>query len=157
MPKLKVLARNYKIYIEDPQTADTFQQIGGIESLTLSFDAEDVETTDFDTDGYQTHLIASRSQEIELEGSYIIDPSTGDRDAGQQLVEDLAEKVGHESLGKFRVMNPAGKVTEFLASVTLGDQGGGVKDKASWGATLRVSGKPIKIADTDTAIYNGVS
>lgn len=155
MPKVKVLARDYKIYIESKDK--TFQQIGGIESLTLSFDAEDVETTDFDTNGYQTHLIASRSQEIEIEGSYIVDPQTGDRDAGQQLVEDLAEKVGYESLGKFRIMNPAGKVTEFLASVTLGDQGGGLKDKAGWGATLKVSGKPTKIATPDGATYNSVS
>jgi hypothetical protein len=156
MTKVKVLARNWGLYLEEPATVGTFQRIGGIESFTLGFGSEDTDTTDFDTEGYSTHIVSGRSNEIKIEGSFIEDVTTGDRDAGQTLAEDLATKIGHESIGKFRLKAPSGKVTEFSVSATMTDQGGGLKDKTKWGATLKVSGKPSQIAIPDTAIYNDV-
>lgn len=150
MGKVKVLARQWKLFIES-DVADTFQKIGGIESFTLSSDSETTDTTDFDTDGYNTSFVSGRSNEIELEGSYVVDVATKERDPGQKLIEELATKIGHESLKAFRLVSPAGEVTEYVVYATLGDQGGSTTDKTSWGATLGVSGKPVAI-DPETEV-----
>lgn len=144
MPKVKILARQWKLFIE-ADTADTFQKIGGIESFTLSSDSETTDNTDFDTDGYSESFVSGRSNEISVEGSYVVDPETKDRDLGQALVETLATKIGHESLKRFRLVSPANEITEYNVHATLGDKGGGTTDKTSWGATMGVSGKPVTI------------
>jgi hypothetical protein len=154
--KVKVLARNWGLYIETA-TAGTFQKIGGIDTFTLSFKDEQTDTTDFDSNGYSTHIVSGRSNEIKIEGSFIEDATTGERDAGQALIESLATKIGYQSIGKFRMKTPSGKVTEYSVSASLSDQGGGTKDKTKWGATLTVSGAPRPIDSGDTAIYNEVS
>lgn len=153
--KVKVLARNWGIYIETA-IASTFQKVGGIDTFTISSKDEHTDTTDFDTGGYATHVVSGRSYEIKLDGSFVEDQGDGSRDAGQQLVEDLATKIGAISITKFRLKSPAGKVTEYLVSANLADQGGGLKDKTKWGAALTVSGQPIKITGVDSAIYQEV-
>lgn len=152
MGKVKILARQWQLFIA-AATANTFQKIGGIESFTLSSDSETTENTDFDSEGYAESFISGRSNEISLEGSYVVDPDTKERDLGQALVEDLAKKIGHQSLSAFRLVSPAGEITEYQVHATLGDKGGGNTDKTSWGATLGVSGKPVEIGDADTAVY----
>lgn len=157
MALVKVLARNWKLYIFDEAnstTVDNYQKIGGLNSFTIGNDSETTDTTDFDTDGYNTHLISGRSNSLSVEGSYKED-ETGARDLGQELVEKLAEKVGAASISKFRIMSPNGTVREFNVSATVGDVGGGVSDTTSWGASFQVSGKPSTIdTATDTAVYN---
>lgn len=153
MAKVKILARQWKLFIKKATGTNEFQQIGGIESFTLSNESETTDTTDFDTEGYNESFISSRSHEIELEGSYVVDVETKERDLGQQEIEALATKIGHESMAPFRLVSPAGEVTEYQVHATLGDKGGGVADKTSWGATLGVSGKPVVIGDADTATY----
>lgn len=153
MPKVKILARQWGLYIAS-EIEKEFQKIGGIESFTLSNDAESTETTDFDSGGYNESLVSGRSQEIEIEGSFIVDVETGDRDEGQQIIEELSTRIGHESTKSFRLVSPAGVVTEYTVHSTLGDQGGGLTDKTSWGATMTVSGKPRTIdTATDTSVY----
>jgi predicted secreted protein len=152
MTKVKVLARNWGIYVQSA-VVGTFQKVGGIDTFTLGFKDEQTDTTDFDSEGYSTHIVSGRSHDIKIEGSFVEDVLTGDRDAGQELIESLATKLGPDSIDKFRLMAPSGKTTEYDVSASLSDQGGGLKDKTKWGAALTVSGKPLEIPDTDTAIY----
>lgn len=155
MPFIKVLARNWKIYIEDASTPGTFEKIGGLNSFTLGNDKEDTNTTDFDSNGYAEHLVSGRSNTLSVEGSFKED-ETGARDTGQNLVEALAEKTGAESIGTVRTISPNGTIREFKASASIGDVGGGVTDTTSWGAEFTVSGKPTVIDGAgDTSTYNG--
>lgn len=66
---------------------------------------------------------------------------SGDRDEGQEAVDELCTAMGADSLGQFRVTSPAGTAWSFYGSVEPADVGGGEADTTSWGATITVSGK----------------
>lgn len=142
--QVKVLARDWKMEIEDSATAGTFVEIAGIESFTFGSSKTDADTKTFDTDGWDEHIVAGRGRTLGFEGKYLEDPDTKERDAGQQLVEDAAELIGHDSLVNFKLTSPVGVVRSFKASVNLKDIGGGVNDSTSFGADLTVSGKVTK-------------
>lgn len=147
----KILARKWLFEIdadqvkETPTDTATWTKIGGLNTFTLGNDAEQTDTTDFDSDGHSEHMITQRSKEISFEGYYLEDESDGARDPGQQAVEDAAELIGQRSLVPLRVTSPSGKVQQFLGSVSIGDVGGGNNDATSWGATYTKSGKPVTV------------
>jgi len=146
MAKVKVLARNWLIEINDgTDVVPVWVRIGGINSFTLSNDKEDTDTTDFDAAGYGDHIVAGRSYEISFEGFFLEDPDDGTRDDGQQSVENLADKIGYESLGQFRMTSPSGVAKTYRGSVGVGDVGGGINDATSWGATVTVAGRPAEV------------
>lgn len=143
MPITKVLARGWKLEVNTAlDNAPVWIRVGGVNSFTFSNSKDDADTTDFDSDGYLEHMVANRGFEISAEGFYLVDKTTAARDAGQEYVEGLNEKMGSDSLGQFRIISPAGTIKIFKASVGLGDIGGGNDDPTSWSCTLTVSGKP---------------
>lgn len=152
--KKRVLARNWKFFIET-KTSKTFERITGLETFTISHSSEEMDTTDFDTDGYNSHVIVGRGVELSLEGAYKMDKQTKERCAGQARVEEVAEGFMAESIAKIHVEDPAGNMYEFSGSVTLGSVGGGVKDKTSWGATIKGASKMTKLASSTGNNYNG--
>ena len=146
MATVEVLARNWDLEIEDPTaTEETFVEVGGINSFTFSSDVNNAETTTFDDLGWESHLAASRSRSLSMEGFYLVDPDTGDLDEGQELINDAGSKMGQDSLIKFQLTDPGGNTKEFEATVNLADQGGGNDDPTSWGAELDVSGQPTDV------------
>lgn len=153
MATKRVLARNWKFFIET-STSRTFERITGLETFSITHSSEELDTTDFDTDGYDTHVIVGRGVELSLEGALKIDTSTKGRCPGQARVEVVAEGFMDESIGTFHIEDPAGNVFMFTGSVTLGTVGGGVKDKTSWGATIKGSSKLSKLSSTDGFTYN---
>lgn len=158
MAETKILARNWKFYMFDEAqtvTDDIFVKIKGVNTFSITPSSEDVDTTDFDSADYDEHMKVGRALEITFEGDYIEDDATGNQDAGQELVNALAEKIGASSVDRFRIESPGGKIKEYKASATLSTAaGGGLKDKTAWGVALKVSGKPTVIdTGTDTAIY----
>lgn len=150
MAVTKVLARGWKLEIAG--TDDTFTQIKGLASISFSNGKNDTDTTDFDSEGVQEHIVASRSQEISAEGFYLVDKKTGNRDEGQEAVETLAEQIGPESIGQFKITSPAGKAKLFNASANIGDVGGGNDDATSWGVTLTVSGKMTVVGPASASV-----
>lgn len=152
MAKTKILARNWTLEVDKdpiqavPTGTPVWVAIGGINTFSTSNDKEDTDTTDFDDAGYASHIVASRSNEITLEGFYIEDSADGTRDEGQQVIEDYAELIGPSAIGGFRLTSPGGKVRQFRASFGIGDVGGGVNDSTSWGATVTPSGPPVVVA-----------
>ncbi len=137
----KVLARDWGKEINTGTLAvPIWTPIGGLKSL--GFDHSDAKTdlTDHDSAGMDEHLVAGRGATVSLEGFFLEDPDTGTRDTGQAAVEALAAAVGQDSLGQFRLTTPGGTTRIFMASATLGGQGGGNNDATSWSATLTRSG-----------------
>lgn len=143
MPAVKVLARGWKLEIDTGTTTPTWTQIKGISSFTFSNGKNDADTTDFDSNGNQEHIVASRNRTLSAEGFYLEDAATKTRDVGQQAIEDAGVAIGTASIKKFRLTSPAGIKREFSASVNVGDTGGGNDDPTSWGFELTVSGTPI--------------
>jgi hypothetical protein len=147
----KVLARGWDLHInEGTYGSPSWTAIGGIKSFTFSNGKNDADTTDFDSDGDVEHIVASRSRSVGVEGHYLLDEDDGSRDDGQSAVETLGELKGNDSLGDFKLTNPAGTVKRFYASVQVGDIGGGNDDPSSWGVNLTVSGAPVDAVSTDT-------
>jgi predicted secreted protein len=136
---VKVLARDWSLEIET--TKDTYKEVKGITSLTFASEKNDADTTTFDNDGWTEHLVASRTKTLTIEGFYLEDPSDGTRDEGQKAVDLLSEKMGHDSLGKFKLTSPGGTVRTFSASAAVTSIGGGNDDPTGWSCELTVSGQ----------------
>lgn len=82
-----------------------------------------------------------RGMTLKLGGFRLLDPDTGALDAGQALVEALADGKSDASLGSIRFAAPGDTDWEvWTATAELDDQGGGNNDKVSWGVTFTRSG-----------------
>lgn len=148
MAKVKVLSRDIivKINVGTAELED-FVEIKGLNSVTFSSSKNDADTTTFDEGGWGSHIVANRSRSASIEGFYLVDPETSERDPGQAAVDALNEKIGPDSLGEFRIEFPGGTSKTFKASVNLSDLGGGNDDPMPWGAELTVSGEVITIQE----------
>lgn len=135
----KVLARGWKFEAED-STPGTFLEVKGLEQIEFSDDNSTVDTTDFNSNGRAEHLVAERKASISVEALYLEDSSTGDRDPGQERVEEIAALVGNNSLGNFRLTSPGGTVKSFSASAKI-STGGSRNDATSWKASFEISGQ----------------
>jgi hypothetical protein len=134
-------ARGVTFQIEDTTTPDTWVSIGGINTFTKSRTSNNTDTTTFASDGDDESQIMSRGKTLKLGGFRLIDPDTGVLDAGQALVEALADKKSDASLGSIRFAHADETQWEvWTATAELDDQGGGNNDKVSWGVTFTRSG-----------------
>ena len=139
----EVLAKEFTYEIDDGTEIGTFVEIGGLNSVSPSSSKNDADVTTY-ADNWVRHLVASRGLELTLGGIYLEDPSTGDRDAGQEQMEVAATKFGSASLVPFQITTPGGAIVSFDASVnaTGVGTGGGNEDPAGFSYTVTVSGKP---------------
>lgn len=145
MPKRKILARHLVSEINTGTDAlPVLTRIGGLNSLTFSDEKEDADDTDFDSDGWAEHKVVQRAKSISLEGFYLEDPVTGERDAGQEALIALGDAVGYDSLKAFSITTPGGNKIEYQVSARVdGPAGGGTNDNSGFSAELTVSGKPV--------------
>jgi len=153
MAVTKFLARDLAIdiFISDsgtdsgtPASGDSdWTPIGGLATLTHAPSATEADTTTFDSDGHGEHMTAQRTEQWTLAGFTLEDVTSGTRNAGQAAVEALAQEVGLDSLGWFKITSPGGNTIEFQASATVTLADGGHNDAAKWQAVLKVSGASI--------------
>lgn len=138
----KIPARDWVFEVDDG--AAGFNAIGGIETFGLTRSKTKADTTDFDSNGFNEHMVMRRGTEISLEGNYLEDPTTAARNAGQERVETLTDIVGTGSIVPFRITSPGGKVWTFQASVDGGPTGGGTDEETGWSCSVEVSGQVTK-------------
>lgn len=137
----KVLARGWTFEIET--AGGVWLPIKGINSFDPSPSSNKTDVTDFDSNGWMENMVASRGFSLTLDGFLLEDKDDGSRDPGQAAVETLGDKIGPESLGRFRMTSPGGRVKTFYASAEVTSAGGGNDDAAAWSAALEVSGQPV--------------
>ena len=142
MGTTKFLARDLTIAVEDPETPDSYITIGGLNSLTHAPSTSRADTTDFNSNGRDEHIVASRGESWTLAGFAIEDVETGDRDPGQLIVEALGRARGLGATGSFQVISPGGNTITFDASAEVTLHGGGHNDAAAWQAAIQVTGEP---------------
>ena len=150
-----ILARKWKFFAQkEDSTPKSFIQISGVTKFTISRSKEDMDTTDFDNDGYDSHIVAGRAFSLKVEG-HMRNAENGCRCPGQVRVEQIAEKFGVASIQNFHIIDPAGNYYQMKGSVKLADIGGGNKDKTSWGFEVTGEGKMQKVSDAyqDTCVY----
>ena len=140
MAVTKVLARGWTF---EYRPTTTWIEIKGINSFDVSPESNDVDTTDFDSNGWNENMVASRGLGLTLEGMHLEDVNTGSRDPGQAAVETLANAIGPSSVGYFRMTSPGGNVKTFYATAKTSGPGGGNDDAAKWSVELTITGQPV--------------
>lgn len=142
MAETATLSRLSTIEI-DPAKDGNWVAIGGKVELSYSASATMPDTTNDDTDGWETHQIATRGEEYTVKCKRLEDYTTGSRDAGQEAVEALGRMFGADSIGWFRITSPGGNLERFDASAVVNHMPtGGQSDTSDWEAKLKVSGEP---------------
>ncbi|WP_067184625.1 phage tail tube protein [Microtetraspora niveoalba] len=150
MTQRKINARDIIVEVEDPTaTPEPYRKIENLASVTVNLgeNEETVDTTDYDSEGVYEQEIMQRGASMALEGQAKKDTTTGALQPGRARVEEMAgeDNVGYDSLGKIRFRHPMDeKWTNWNATFSLGEQGGGPNDKVSWSATITKSGKSWK-------------
>lgn len=137
---VKVLARGWNVFIDTGSGASIWTEIKGLTNLIFDGEKTNADTTTFESGGDEEHQVASRSKTLGLEGQYLEDQNDGGRDPGQEAVEKLADQVGANSIGNFKLVSPAGTVRYFSASANVSGIGGSKNDPTGWKADLDVSG-----------------
>lgn len=122
-------------------------EIKGLDTITPQHSTTDADMstrTSVDADGNQVErqLPARRARSWQLEGKYLVDTDSGERDPGQAAVEEFGVKTGTAAITQFRFTPAGGTPETFLGTVVLGDLGGGDKDSpADFKATIRYYGE----------------
>ena len=128
---------------------DEYLHVSGVNSFSPSTEKNDADVTDFDSNGWQEHQVASRGLSFDIEGYHIEDDSTGVRNAGQERLEELGRAIANNSTSTFRVVKPGGVIIEMEASFDAPmygqSTGGGNDDPAGWSVTMTVTGEPTTI------------
>lgn len=141
MAVTKFLARDLVIQVRDG--ADTqWLTIGGLNSLTHAPATARADTSSFDSNGREEHLVAQRGETWTLAGFSMEDVAAGTRDPGQARVEAIGKLIGLGGLGVFMVTSPGGNTVTFDASAEVTLAGGGHNDAAAWQAVVTVTGEP---------------
>lgn len=145
---VKIPARHFVFEIDGnygTSGGEDWIPIKGLTSLGMSPTTVDTPTTDFDSDGVAEHQTMERSSEFTASGFYLEDLTTGERDPGQEAVEDLGERMGPASVGSFRMTSPGGNRWKFLATVEVTSPGGGGNnDMSAWNAKFSKTGATTK-------------
>lgn len=150
MANVKILARGWTLEVQ--KTDLSWVTINGINSFTFGGEQSEADTTTFDENGWDSHQIARRGRTLGVQGLYLEDQTTLDRDEGQERVETLSDSMGNNSLGYYRLTSPAGTIRYFYASSNVGGVGGGNDDPTGWNADLKISGEASLAEVLDTAI-----
>lgn len=145
MAEEKVLVRDFYLYVNTgvSDLTPTWTQIHGLHpELEWSDSPTRADTTDQDDGGVQSHLVVSHEYKASVKGKRLEDPDDGSRDPGQAKAEEIANAIGSDSIGYFKIATPGGNAIDFHASATVKPFGGGMNDAATWECELAVSGEP---------------
>lgn len=125
--------RDWSIFIQDKtQVNETWIRIKGLTQMTRSTDA-DTEDGSAATDSHEEPYVTKRSGSLTIEGRPIVDAVTGDRDAGQSMLNDYAEEVGCDGDCTIKIVDPYGAATVADYIVTSTEDGTDeTEDTVSW-------------------------
>ena len=98
--------KNWLVYILDVATQE-FVRIYGMNSLTRSTDSE-TEDGSAETDVWAEPYVTKRSGSIELEGKEVVVESTGENDAGQEMLNNYADVAGCDADATLKFVDPYG-------------------------------------------------
>ena len=143
------LARDFKFSVAVPATTPTYIVVKGVSKWGLmEGEAKEVDVTDFDDNGWESQLIASRKAGVTIEGNDLRDPTDGAMDPGQALIKAAARKMGVAGTLLLKI-EPKNEDGGSLAGSIIGTvnvkpsaTGGGNDDKMPFSYDLPFRGKP---------------
>lgn len=159
----EITNKQHRVYINtdsNDYTAGNWITVSGINSITWSSEASTVDTTDFDSDGWQANFTVTRGATLSFEGHYLVDEDTGVRDSGQAMCDVAAHQFGQGGarflkLEAVKSTNRNAPIGHIIISANLqkGDIGGGMEDLNAFSITAPLSqNKPI-----GSGLYNQFS
>ncbi len=98
--------RNWLIYIYDIASA-AWVRIYGLTSMTRNIES-DTDDGSADTDVWEEPYVTKRNGTISLEGKEVVEESTGAIDAGQEILNDYAERAGCDGDATLKFIDPYG-------------------------------------------------
>lgn len=113
-----VNVRDWAISIEDKsQATETWVRIKGLEEMTRNTDA-DTEDGSANTDLWEEPFVTKRSGSLTLSGKPLINASTGERDAGQEMLTDYTNYGYCEADATLKIVDPYGHgiVADFVVT-----------------------------------------
>lgn len=123
--------------------AGAYTTVGGIRQFTPSWETDDDDTTEFASAGNGEHLVTERRKSWAFEGNHKEDPVTGVRDAGQALVESLADEVADDAYCYLKITSPGGNVKQYYGTIRMTTGGGDKSSKTNWGFEFKRSGADV--------------
>ena len=117
-------------------SGSTFTAINGITDFSMSNSPTDADVTDFGSGLNTEHKVIRRAIEFTLNGFWLEDDSTGDIDAGQELVYD-AGKADTELV--YKLTTDGGSTIQFTGTAVF-TLAGDVNNVMTWSATIRATG-----------------
>jgi hypothetical protein len=117
-------------------SGSTFTAINGITDFSMSNSPTDADITDFGSGLATEHKVIRRAIEFTLNGFWLEDDSTGDIDAGQELVYD-AGKADTELV--YKLTTDGGSTIQFTGTAVF-TLAGDVNNVMTWSATIRATG-----------------
>lgn len=127
--------------------ATTWTVIDGVDTVTPNPSSKDADTTMFSNAGWQSSMVVSRGLEVKVSGKAVWDKTTHEKDPGQAAVEALANALGSDAEGEFRIALPGDKAIQFTADVkdAFIFASAGAEDVAKWECQLKVSAAPTVV------------
>ena len=117
-------------------SGSSFTAINGITDFSMSNSPTDADITDFGSGLATEHKVIRRAIEFTLNGFWLEDDSTGDIDAGQELIYD-AGKADTEHV--YKLTTDGGSTIQFTGTAVF-TLAGDVNNVMTWSATLRATG-----------------
>ena len=117
-------------------SGSTFTAINGITDFSMSNSPTDADITDFGSGLATEHKVIRRAIEFTLNGFWLEDDSTGDIDAGPEIVYD-AGKADTELV--YKLTTDGGSTIQFTGTAVF-TLAGDVNNVMTWSATIRATG-----------------
>ena len=140
MPAVETPAHLTKLYIH---TGTSYTEVKGLKSFVLSGSDSMADVMTNADSGWGRDLVTKRQLTAKVEFNYLADSATGAADTGQAALLALAEKVGIESEGYFKIewaFNTT--VTRyFKATAKIDNHWGGASDIVTLQVTLTLNSK----------------
>jgi hypothetical protein len=118
----------------------TWTHVGGVTGTSHKPSTNRVDTKNNDSGGREEHMVTRRGDTFTVKAQRLEDPSTGDRDAGQEAIEVSARAVGAAAKLQYRLTSPGGNTLIFLATAQVTEFDGSTDEVANWEAELVVTG-----------------
>lgn len=125
--------KDWLIEIQDKSAVtETWVRIKGLTSMTRSTDST-TEDGSAATDTFEEPYVTKRSGTLALEGKPVVDATTGERDAGQAMLDDYSTEAGCDGDATIRITDPYGQcfIGDFIVSggeISTDD----TEDSVSW-------------------------
>lgn len=152
-----VLAREFDLDINTGTIADpVWTPIGGITGITPGQTVQNVDVTDFDTDGWEDNIPVQRGKSLSVAINYK-ENGDADLDPGQEALIALGDAMGSGAKKQFRHRSPNGRGHTFLATCAIAWPGGEKTANSTCTAELTMRGKPTPIVEPSVPVITSVT